>query len=57
MDQPLQPARNSPKEDVALRYGIRAFPTKIIVDPEGRIAEIFVGERPGFTETMDRLLK
>lgn len=34
-----------------------AFPTKVIVDPEGRIAEIFVGERPGFTETMDRLLK
>lgn len=53
----FNPRGTAPEEDVALRYGIRAFPTKIIVDPEGRIAEIFVGERPGFTETMDRLLK
>ncbi|WP_299102881.1 hypothetical protein [uncultured Alistipes sp.] len=42
---------------VRLLLSAAAFPTKVIVDPEGRIAGNFVGEHPGFAETMDRLLK
>lgn len=38
-------------------YGIGAYPTKILIDPEGRIVEIFIGERPGFSEKLAKLLK
>lgn len=38
-------------------YGIGAYPTKILIDPEGRIVEVFVGERPGFSERLAKELK
>ena len=45
-----------PAEVIDNRYGIGAYPTKILIDPEGRIVEIFVGERPGFSERLDKEL-
>ncbi len=37
-------------EDVAMLYGVRAYPTKVVVDPQGRIAKVFVGNTPEFYE-------
>lgn len=38
-------------------YGVRAFPTKVIVDPEGQVAKIVVGESADFYDFLDEVLK
>lgn len=37
-------------------YYVSGFPTKVIVNPEGKIANITVGEDPAFFTTLDRLI-
>ncbi|EJX10375.1 thioredoxin family protein [gut metagenome] len=48
---------NTEEEDITLKYGIQGYPTKIVVDPEGRVTKIVVGESPAFYEYLDRLFK
>ena len=38
-------------------YGVRGFPTKVVIDPEGEIAKIIVGEDPAFYVFLDELFK
>ena len=38
-------------------YAVRGFPTKIVIDPEGKIAKIVVGEAPAFYDYLDEVLK
>lgn len=38
-------------------YGIQGFPTKILIDPEGRIAKTVVGEDPSFYDYLDEKFK
>ena len=38
-------------------YGIQGFPTKIIVNPEGKIADITTGEDPEFYTRLEELIK
>ena len=38
-------------------YHVDSFPTKIILDPEGRIAKVVVGESPAFYDYLDQVLK
>ena len=38
-------------------YAIEGFPTKIIVSPEGKIANITVGEDPEFFDKLAEFLK
>lgn len=37
-------------------YYIQGYPTKVIVNPEGKIADITVGENPEFFNTLDALI-
>ena len=37
------------------KYAVQGYPTKIIIDPEGRINKIVIGESPEFYEYLDRL--
>lgn len=37
-------------------YGIQGFPTKIIIDPEGRIVNITTGEDPSFFDKLDNFI-
>ena len=37
-------------------YAIQGFPTKILVNPEGYIYEIFIGEDPQFYEYLDSIM-
>ena len=37
-------------------YGVQGFPTKAIIDPEGKIANITVGHDPKFFETLSELI-
>ena len=38
-------------------YGIEGYPTKIIIDPKGKIVKRFVGETPLFYEALEELIK
>ena len=53
----LDTREGRPAEIIDNVYGIGAYPTKILIDPEGRIVDIFVGERPGFSEKLEASLK
>ena len=44
-------------DQVTTMYGVKAFPTKVIINPEGKIAKIVVGEDPTFYTILDELLK
>ena len=42
-------------EELAETYAIEGFPTKIVVDPDGKIIHITVGEAPAFYKFLDDL--
>lgn len=49
----------NPKSNEALTkaYSIQGFPTKIIVDPAGNVADVTVGEDPSFYSRLAKLIK
>ena len=49
--------RNEGNPDVPVMYGIEGYPTKIVLDKEGKIAKVVVGEDPAFYTYLDSLLK
>lgn len=49
--------RSTDDPDVSLLYAIYVFPTKIVIDPAGKIAKIVLGEGPAFYEYLDELFK
>mgnify|MGYP002623808944 FL=1 len=42
-------------EAIATAYGIEGFPTKVVIDPEGEIVKVIVGEDPAFYTFLDEL--
>ena len=49
--------RNAGEPDLSALYGVPGYPTKIIIDKEGKINKIVVGEDPEFYSYLDELLK
>lgn len=47
--------RADENSDVAERFGVEGFPTKLILDPQGTIVARFTGESPAFYSTLDSL--
>ena len=45
------------KEDYILKFSVAGFPTKIIVDPQGKILARFVGEDETFYTQLDAFIK
>ncbi len=37
------------------QYHIEGFPTKVVIDPEGKVAHVVVGENPAFYTYLDEL--
>ncbi len=48
--------RNEGNPDVTVLYGISGFPTKIVIDAEGKISKVVVGESEDFYTYLDQLL-
>ena len=44
-------------EDLVVRFSVAGFPTKLIIDPKGKILARYVGEDEGFYTELDKLLK
>lgn len=42
-------------KDAAVLYGINGYPTKIVIDPDGRIHKVFRGEGPDFYNELDAI--
>lgn len=49
--------RNTDEADITVKYGIQGYPTKIVIDPEGKVAKIVIGEDPAFYKYLDELFK
>ena len=49
--------RNDDATDATLLYAVNGFPTKIVIDPEGNINKIVIGEDPAFYKHLDQLFK
>ena len=43
-------------EQLAMQYNIEGFPTKVVIDPEGKLVKVVVGEDPAFYPFLDELL-
>jgi len=53
----LQAINGKDQNDVSILYGISGYPTKIILDAEGKIVKVMVGEDPAFYELLKELFK
>ena len=42
-------------QTLAEQYNIEGFPTKVVIDPEGKIAKVIVGEDPDFYTYLDEI--
>ena len=47
---------NSEDPNVVALYGVRGFPTKFVIDPEGKVAKQIVGEDPEFYKYIDSIM-
>lgn len=54
---PWKHVYNPRSSNLTTTYAIEGFPTKIIVDPQGKIVKTVVGEDPAFYTFLDELLK
>lgn len=45
------------EEGVGAAYGVQAYPTKILIDPEGKVYSIFLGEDPAFYTLLEEIYK
>lgn len=48
---------NTPDSQLLKTYNIEGFPTKIIIDPDGKIVKTIVGEDPEFYTLLDQLFQ
>ena len=46
---------NGDGQGIVIAYGVQGYPTKIIIDPEGKIVEAFLGEDPALYKKLDEL--
>ena len=53
----INPRNAAPGDDVTVRYAVEGYPTKIVIDPEGRIAARFVGESEEFYDKLAEMLE
>ena len=44
-------------EGIGADYGVQAYPTKILIDPEGKVYTVFLGEDPAFYQLLDEIYK
>ncbi|WP_298063188.1 TlpA disulfide reductase family protein [uncultured Rikenella sp.] len=44
------------EDDIPVRFGLEAYPTKMVIDPQGVIVARYTGEDPAFYATLDSLV-
>ena len=56
-DMPWKHVINDGAVDVSALYGVGGYPTKVLIDPEGRIRKLFVGEGQQLYNYLDGLFR
>ena len=56
-DMPWRQVRQTPFNMVSKQYYVKAYPTKIVIDPEGKIIKVSAGEDKRFYTFLDDLFK
>lgn len=54
---PWKHVYNPRTSDVTTTYAIQGYPTKIVIDPQGKIVKTIIGEDPAFYTLLDELMK
>ena len=52
----IQVANGTGSSDAIRLYGVEGFPTKVIIDPAGKILKVTVGEDPAFYDYLKNVL-
>ena len=53
----INPQNSAKEKDLTNVYGIKGFPTYIILDKEGKIHKEYLGAQPDFYKELDTILK
>ena len=40
---------------IIVEYGVQGYPSKIIISPDGKVVEAFLGEDPALYEKLDEM--
>lgn len=48
---------NGEDTGIVMAYGVQGYPTKIIIDPEGKVVQAFMGESPELYDKLDEMFK
>ena len=56
-DMPWKHVYNPRGSRLAEQYGVQGYPTKIIIDPKGKVEYVVVGEDPAFYRYLDKLFQ
>ena len=56
-DMPWKHVYNPEGSRLVQKYGVQGYPTKVIIDPKGRVDKVVVGEDPAFYKYLDELFK
>lgn len=48
---------NGKADDITVNYAVSGYPTKVLIDPQGNIVEVFVGESEDLYKKLDELFK
>ena len=56
-DMPWKHVYNPRGSRLVEQYGVQGYPTKVIIDPKGRIDKVVVGEDPAFYRYLDELFQ
>lgn len=48
---------NGYDQSLIVEYGIQGYPSKIIIDPEGKVVEAFLGEDPALYTRLDEMFR
>lgn len=56
-DMPWKHVINDGGVDVSALYGVTGYPTKILVNPDGRIVRVFLGESTSFYNFLEQELR
>lgn len=56
-DLPWTNLYNGDGQDIVLDFGIQGYPSKIIIDPDGKVVDTFLGEGPELYKKLDELFR
>lgn len=48
---------NGDSDEITIAYGVQGYPCKILIDPEGKVVEAYLGEDPALYKKLDEIFR